>query len=142
MKVEEKGDLTYYKRKNAELQAQLQAQRESEKTNRRIDDLQQTIEDFRRIIVSGGDLPCVDKATSSMETLQVREDKQSRTKYGLRGKDADVVFRPPLKGISALPVRERGDAVDSESADAILNKQIADLVAKRKELRQAQRGEI
>jgi len=57
VKAEEKGDLAYHKRKNAELRAQLLAsQREMTVMRRRIDGLQNTVEELRKIIISGGDL--------------------------------------------------------------------------------------
>lgn len=70
------------------------------------------------------------------------KDKEPKRKDNLHGKK-DVVFRPPLKEISApIPVRERNDDADREGAKAILNKQIADLIAKRRELRQTKQGQI
>lgn len=101
VKMEEKGDFAYYKRKNVELQAQLAAsQKEVEKMNHRINDLQHTVEELRRIIVSGADLPCEDKATSPMEVSQERKNRGSWTKENVqgKGKGKDVVFRPPLQG--------------------------------------------
>jgi len=72
-----------------------------------------------------------------METVQERKEGRSGVEGSFQGRGKDVVFRPPLKGISApipsVPVRDRRDDLDQ---DAELSKQIVELVAKRKKLRQ------
>lgn len=142
MRMEEKGDLAYYKRKNTELQAQLlSSQKEIIKLTQRLNDLQRTVEELREIIVSGGDLPSEDKATSPMESLRKRTDGKFGAKGSVRGRKKDVVYRPPLKGVSApIHVRERDIATNSEDVEAVLNKEIADLVARRREIRSAERS--
>jgi len=144
-KVEEKGDLDYYRKKNAELRTQLSAsQKELEGMNRRIDDLQNIIEELRGIIVSGRDLPCEDKATSPLEKSQPRitsgakgTDLRPAQRVPQEERKWAPVMRPPLKGVSALiPTRASRNFKTNIDEDAELSRQIVELVAKRKKLRQ------
>lgn len=120
-RVESKGNIEYQKRRNAELQAQLLAsQRDVARLNRRVDDLQRTLEEIRRYMVTDGSIPKFDKATSPLE-------KEESTK------DA-VVMRPPLKGVS-VPIPSRKNRDVSNAEDVEITKQIVELVARRKQLR-------
>jgi len=147
-RIEEKGDLAYYKRKNAELQAQLLAsQKELEKMNHRINGLQTTIEELRSIVVSGGDLPFADKAMSPMEEGIGKEKDCSRKADDVQTSSTKViplgpVMRPPIKGIST-PIPSRtgsGHRVDLNE-DAELSRQIVELMAHKKRLRQKMKDE-
>lgn len=58
VRLEEKGDLIYQKRRNNELQAELLAsQRETNKLNRRVDELQKTVDELRRHFITDGKIP-------------------------------------------------------------------------------------
>lgn len=121
-RVEEKGDIGYLRRRNAELQAQLAAsERESKKMNRRMDELQKTIEELRKLIVEGGKTSRDDKATSPMEDCSAAQRRSSSKQKSLTmGSMADAVMRPPIKGVS-VPIPER------RNEDEILTCQIQEL---------------
>lgn len=71
--MEEKGDLAYQKRRNAELQAQLLAsQRETKRLHRRMDEMQQTINELRTFVEQGGKTHAVSKIALPADPVQKR----------------------------------------------------------------------
>lgn len=135
VRIEEKGDLEYQKRRNAELRSQLLAsQREQARMNRRIDDLQNTIIELRRSITLNERIPQIDKATSPIESTWAGETGM----YSVEKEN--VVMRPPIKGVSTpIPNKGLDNNRNQQRDDAELSRQIVELVAKRKSLRQAKK---
>lgn len=140
IKVEGKEDIEYQKRRNAELQAQLLAsQREITRMGRRIDELQRILEEVRRYMVTDGQMPKCDKATSPLAKMEEEPRKSQREKQNRKGslpavKEDAVVMRPPIKGVS-VPIPVSKDRSNFKSEDAELSRQIVELVARRKKLR-------
>lgn len=90
LRVEDKGDIKYLKRRNTELQAQLTAsEKEVARMNGRIDELQRTIEELRKLIFTDGTAVKVNKATSPLEVI----DKE------LLARKKETVMRLPIKGV-------------------------------------------
>jgi len=132
IRVEGKGDVEYQKRRNAELQAQLLAsQREMTRMSRRIDELQRTLNEVRRYMVTDGQMPKSDKATSPLENM--KEEPRRAEQYSAAEED-EVVMRPPIKGVST-PIPSRRNKDNFKNEDAEISRQIVELVAKRKQLR-------
>lgn len=131
VRLEEKGDLAYQKRRNAELQAELLAsQRETKRLHRRVDELQKTVEDLRIRFVTDGGVSQANKATSLMEAAGRVGEKGSQVSLEEPSAN-EAVMRPSLKGVSA-PIPSGGCNVIKEE---VLSRQIAKLVEKRKLLR-------
>jgi len=140
IRVEGKGDVEYQKRRNAELQAQLLAsQREITRMGRRIDELQRTLVEVRRYMVTDGQVPKSDKATSPLESMREEPGRPQRGrqshKEALSAAEEDaVIMRPPIKGVSTpIPVSRNKSNFKNENAE--LSRQIVELVARRKQLR-------
>lgn len=81
VRMEEQGDLAYYKRKNLELRGQLlTSQREIKRMDKRISDLQKTIEELRSLIVNNEGIKKADKSTSPLQEsrAEIKENKRTR----------------------------------------------------------------
>jgi len=137
IRMEEKEDLIYQKRRNAELQAELLAsQRETNRLNRRVNELQKTVDELRKHFVTDGKIPQASKATSPMETVpRDRSKSLSRNQNSqepLRAAStSEEVMRPPLKGIST-PIPSPVISTQQQQED-IIAQQIAALIERRKQ---------
>lgn len=143
VRVEARGDLEYHKRRNQELQGQLLAsQREMIRMDRRINELQRTIEELKGIIINDEgtrimkEVKETDKETDRYETpgqertIGAREKEMGRPKM----ESLPPVKRPPIQGVSSI-IPERSRSRDIQE-DANISRQIVDLVNKRKALRE------
>ncbi|XP_029177073.1 uncharacterized protein LOC114945152 [Nylanderia fulva] len=151
-KLEDTGDPAYLRRRNAELLAELTTtKREFAKMKRDIEDLKRKVQDLTNALTF--DIQRVDKATSPMEATQKKKAPRSQSRHKSEVEDsaqtnptaAEMIMRPPLQGISKpIPAVEKSrlrslQAHDS-NLDAELSRQIVELTSRRRELRQASRG--
>lgn len=136
VRIEEQGDLVYLKRKNSELRGQLlTSQREIKRLDRRVGELQKTIEELRGLIINNEGIRKADKATSPIqEEGGTREKGNSWSQKECAEGSLPPVRRPPIKGVSSvIPDRRKGMEIQE---DAEISRQIVNLVNKRKALRE------
>lgn len=105
--------------------------------SRRVNELQRTIEELRKYMVTDGHIPRQNKATSPLEKSENDSGKpnpeaRERTRVPPKTRDG-VVMRPPLKGMS-VPISVREDKNNLRNEDAELSRQIIELVARRRKL--------
>ncbi|KMQ93686.1 hypothetical protein RF55_6197 [Lasius niger] len=149
-KIEDFGDPSYLQRKNVELMAELAASRqETMQLRRDLSDLQQTVQDMKNTMrTRDADQVALksDKATSLATPLPKRNNRsKERTKAPVNSGSSgnvisagDVVMRPPLKKISTpIPAVEVDVTKGYKDMESSISKQILDLIAKRKEVREA-----
>ncbi|XP_029177940.1 uncharacterized protein LOC114945803 [Nylanderia fulva] len=146
-KIEDTGDPSYLRRRNSELAAELAAsKRETAKLRRDVQDLQKIVGDLKKAIDGGRFVEKAEKATSPFENPRKDAKSKSRERRDTRGnanaymdtQNADVVMRPPIKGVSKpIPAAETSTLRDLHDEDAELSRRIAELASQRKLLRQS-----
>ncbi|XP_029177649.1 uncharacterized protein LOC114945560 [Nylanderia fulva] len=146
-KIEDTGDPSYLRRRNSELAAELAAsKRETAKLRRDVQDLQKIVGDLKKAIDGGRFVEKAEKATSPFENPRKDAKSKSRERRDTRGnanaymdtQNADVVMRPPIKGVSKpIPAVETSTLRDLHDEDAELSRRIAELASQRKLLRQS-----
>lgn len=130
-KVEDIGDPSYLRRRNAELTAELRASRkETEKLKRDLDDL--------RSVVDG-----LQTRMRQQETYRDMADKASSPVEELRNKvevSEGVVKRPPIGGVAKpIPAPEKNiNRMDSKEMEVELTRQIKNLRLQMRTIKQGQ----
>lgn len=138
VRVEEKGDLEYYKRRNQELQGQLLAShREMKRIDRRINELQRTIEELKGFIINEGGTKKVEGAERMAKPTTSTQEIKTMLERGKERQNVESlppVRRPPIQGVSSV-ILERSRSRDIQE-DADISRQIVNLVNRRKALRE------